>query len=336
MWALQNRTPYSADRTWIRDKTGAHHWVVTVKATFDLGADGSLRLADEQKAPLLAPEYLGKPGESSICYEADLGPMKPTTDITLLGSAFSPGGRPASQVDVSLRVDEICKVLRVYGERIYHQGFTGIKTSSPEPFVRSAITYERAFGGYAAADADPRKHTLDPRNPIGRGFPAGSRSLVDRPAPCIEYPHLDLVAAGPAGFGPLASYWSPRLELWGSYDAKWEKTKKPLLPDDYDERVVLSAPRDQLPARYLRGGELVELINLSVSGITRFRLPKIYLTFTTFWGRRYEEHRSRLVGVVIEPDASRLLLTWQTTLLVRADTVDYLDKTVVGEKAYLA
>jgi len=36
MWALKNRTPYAAERTWVRDRSGAHHWIVAVKATFDL------------------------------------------------------------------------------------------------------------------------------------------------------------------------------------------------------------------------------------------------------------------------------------------------------------
>lgn len=32
MWALSNQTSYGVDRNWIRDKTGAHRWVVAVKA----------------------------------------------------------------------------------------------------------------------------------------------------------------------------------------------------------------------------------------------------------------------------------------------------------------
>lgn len=48
MWALNNRTAYAAERTWVRDKTGTHHWIVCVKASFDLTDDGALSLADEQ------------------------------------------------------------------------------------------------------------------------------------------------------------------------------------------------------------------------------------------------------------------------------------------------
>ena len=100
--------------------------------------------------------------------------------------------------------------------------------------------FGRGFSqGTDISDADPRKHVVDKRNPIGRGFVFRHEKLVDSPAPCIEYPGGDLAKIGPAGFGPIASYWSPRLELWGTFDKVWEKTKKPLLPDDYNDRVVL-------------------------------------------------------------------------------------------------
>jgi hypothetical protein len=336
MWALKNRTRYAAERTWIRDKTGAHHWVVAVKGTFTLADDGSLRLADEQKPALMAAEYLGEPGQSSVRYEADLGPMKPTTDVTLLGCAYAPHGRRAHGVQTSLRVDDWVKELLVYGERAYMRGLGGLDVSPPVPFVRRPIVYELAYGGTDASDPDPRRHAMDKRNPIGRGFARDARALVDRPAPCIEYPSADTARAGPAGYGPIASYWSPRLELWGTYDAKWEQTKKPLLPDDYDERVSLCAPADQRPARHLYGGELVEIVNLTPSGCVRFTLPKLYFTFETAFGSRREEHRGRLVSVVIEPDEHQLLMTWLTTLPVRASDVDYLDSTTIAEKPYLA
>jgi hypothetical protein len=336
MWVLQNRTPCAAERTWIRDKGGAHHWVVAVKATFGIGDDGSLRLADEQAPPLPAAEYLGEPGQSSLRYEADLGPMKPTTEVTLLGSAYAPRGQRAPVVQVSLRVDDIQKQLIVHGERSYIGGLGGLDVSAPVPFVRRPIVYELAYGGTDKTHPDPRRHAMDKRNPIGRGFAREASALVGQPAPSIEYPSVDVAKAGPAGFAPIASSWSPRLELWGTYDANWEKTKKPLLPDDYDDRVSLCAPADQRPARHLYGGELVELVNLTPSGHLRFALPKLYFTFDTAFGSRREEHRSRLVSVVIEPDEHRLMMTWLTTLAVRARDVDYLDSTTIAQKPYLA
>ena len=61
MWALNSKTSYTAERTWVRDKTAAHHWVVAVKATSTIRLDGKLTLADEQPPPLLVPEFWGEP-----------------------------------------------------------------------------------------------------------------------------------------------------------------------------------------------------------------------------------------------------------------------------------
>lgn len=32
MWELDNRTPYAAERTWVRDKAGDHHWMIAVES----------------------------------------------------------------------------------------------------------------------------------------------------------------------------------------------------------------------------------------------------------------------------------------------------------------
>lgn len=335
MWTLRNKTPYAAERSWVRDKAGEHLWIVAVKATFQILPDGRLKLADEQRPPLLAPEYFGEPGASSLRYEADLGLPKPTTDIIVNAHAHAPGSRPAPSVSVSLRVDDIRKSLLVHGERVYYQGATGLTTSNPRPFLSQPIRYEAAFGGADLSDPDPRNHRMDMRNPIGRGFARDRAELADRPAHTIEYPGTDPAAPGPAGFGALASYWSPRLELGGTYDARWEQTKKPFLPDDYDAGATLCAPADQRPQRHLYGGERFELVHLTPEGAMRFDLPKIYLTFSTSFGRRREEHRSRLATVIVELEDRCLMLVWQTALRVSPRDADYLDATVIEEKPYL-
>jgi hypothetical protein len=335
MWAITNRTPYAAERTWVRDKKGMHHWIVVVKATFGVSNDGSLRLADEQKPPLLAPEYIGEPGKSSLRYEADLGPPKPTTDVLVVAHAYAPRGQSAPTVPVRLRVAFLQKEILVHGTRVFYEGITGIVPYRPLPFVKQPIQYELAWGGTDTSDPDPKKQGYDKRNPIGCGFALKRSRLLKQRAPSIEYPRGEQGSIGPAGFGPIPSYWSPRLEYAGTYDAQWEKMKKPLLPDDYDERFTLCAPRDQQPRQHLRGGELVELVHMTASGRLRFELPKIFLAFSTRFGRRVVEHRSRIASVIIEPDDSRLMVVWQTSLPVRSPDVDYLDETLIQEKPYL-
>lgn len=334
MWALRNHTAYAADRTWVRDKNGMHHWVVAAKATFDIGHAG-LRLADEQPLPCLEPQYGGEPGASSLRYDAELVHKKPTTDLVVNACAHAPHGRAATSVVVGLRAGTIRKQLVVHGPRVFYQGAAGLTVSSAVPFVHHPITYEWAYGGTSAKDPDPRRQRMDLRNPVGKGVAVSTAELVDQPAYRVEVPGATASKAGPAGFGAIASHWSPRRELAGTYDEQWERTRKPLLAADYDERFVLCSPVDQRPPQHLRGGELVELVNTTPEGVLSVQLPKIYLTFSTRFGRRNEEHRSKIATVILEPEERKLSVVWQTTLEVGATKVDYLDETIIREKPYL-
>jgi hypothetical protein len=335
MWMLENRTPYAAERNWTRDKHGVHHWVVAVKATFMITPGGVLSLADAQSPPALAPLYHGEPGASSLRCDSDLLALKPCTDVIANACGHAPRGRPIPVVPVSLRVGALDKSLLVHGPRTFRRSAGLISAGAAQPFDVQEIRYEWAFGGIDMQDSDPLKHRMDARNPIGKGFAAERARLVDQPAPAIEYPTGDPAKVGPAGFGAIDSAWSPRRERAGTYDANWAKAKKPLLADDYEDRFASCAPDDQRVDGHLHGGEPVELVNLTKEGLLRFELPKIYLTFTTRFGQRREEHRSKLSAVILEPEAMQLMLVWQTALRVKPRDVDYLDSTQIAEKPYL-
>ena len=117
MWQVDNRTPFAAERGWVRDRIGAEIWLVAVKCTFDIKSDGSTAVAEEQPEVLRVPEHFGEPGKSSIRYEADLVLTKKTTDILVVGHAYAPGGQPITDMDVGFRVGPVQKVLRVTGDR---------------------------------------------------------------------------------------------------------------------------------------------------------------------------------------------------------------------------
>jgi hypothetical protein len=329
MWTLVNDTAFAGDRTWVRDKTGVHHWIVAIRATFSLAADGSTKIAAEQVPPKLAAEYWGEPGASSLHHEGDLSPLKPSTDVLIVGSAHAPGGKPARSVRTRLRVEHVDKSIDVFGDRLYYSGPMGIGISDPARFVTQPIRYEGAYGGSDQRAEDPQQHLRDSRNPVGRGVARNARELVGTPAHVLELPGKDAQKAGPAGYGPIASYWSPRQQYAGTYDAAWAQRKRPLLPDDYDDRFVLCAPHDQQTRKHLKGGELVELTNLTPGGRLLIELPTVSLRFSTAINGRTEEHPGQLASVVLEPDEGRLTLVFQSSLLVRAKETDYLDATYV-------
>jgi hypothetical protein len=334
VWALANRTPYAAERNWTRDKDGVHWWLVAVRATFTFGAHGKLALADEQLPPVLAPEHHGEPGKSSLRYDSDLLARKPTTDVLVLGSAHAPLGKPAATVPVVLRIGALEKTLLVHGERVYYDGLAGLSTTAPRPFTTRPIQYELAFGGSDLTDPDPTRHRLDERNPVGRGFARRSAALANTPAHAIEYPTRDPAATGPAGFGPIEPGWLPRRLLAGTYDGAWVKTKKPLLPDDYDPAFALCAPADQRLPQPLRGGERLGLLNLSPEGTLVLELPRLGFELRSRFGRKVVSHEPPLLATVLaEPDERRLSLVWQSALRVAAPDADYLDETEIVEKA---
>jgi hypothetical protein len=331
MWLLRNHTPYAAGRNWVRDSRGVHWYLIAVRCSYVLGPHGRLGLADEQPPPVLVPEYTGVAGASSLRFDSDLLEHKPGTDIIVLGSAHAPGGRPAPTVPVVLRAGALEKLLLVHGDRLYRAGAAGLTTTSPQPFVTRPIVYELAFGGHDVADPDPRRHHLDERNPIGRGFLA-VHARNDHPAHCIEYSSGAAELRGPAGFGPIDRGWLPRRAHAGTYDAQWMTSKRPLLPDDYDPRFAMCAPADQQTAAPMSGGERIGLSNMSPDGDLAFDVPRTALRLSSSIRGRRHEHGAHLATVVIEPELRRLSVCWQSALRVAAPDVDHLSTTDIDER----
>lgn len=114
MWVVLNESPFAADRNWIRDQQGRHHFVVAVRATYLVDIQSRLHVADQQEPPALAPVYHGEDGVSSLRWDGDLGPLKPATDVIVNAHAHAPG-RPVRELEVSIRVDGRQKVLLVRG-----------------------------------------------------------------------------------------------------------------------------------------------------------------------------------------------------------------------------
>ena len=94
------------------------------------------------------------------------------------------GGHSRRELEVGFRVGPVQKVLRVIGDR------SGARwaPSSPQPFEKMPLVYERAFGGVDPQVEEPERD-WDWRNPVGTGF-AVSRGNADGLAlPNIEYPN---------------------------------------------------------------------------------------------------------------------------------------------------
>jgi len=334
MWELRNRTPFAVDRTVVVDPHGEKHYVVVIKGTFDLEGTVHPQVAEEQLPPTLAPIYRGEDGESSLIYEQDLIAAKPKTDIYLNATAHAPKGRPTTEVIVGLRTPAGEKSLRIRGDRTWERTIVGqLEPSHPTPFTSLPITYERAYGGFDKKDPDPSKHRLAPQNPVGTGLHTKRAHLLGEPVPNVE--HLDgPTDQAPAGYGAVCSYWKPRVDFQGTYDAAWVESQKPLLPKDYDPRVLQCAPSDQQTSPHLRGRERIGLVNMSPSGTILFEVPQHYFGLQTTIGTKTTEHRANINTLIIEPDESRVIVVWHSTLSCHHE-IDNIDYTLIREKRYV-
>lgn len=318
MWQLENRTRYTADRTWVRDRDGAERWIVAVKCTFDVMPDGSIRVSDEQSPVTQIPEYTDPraPAKSSLRHECDLVRVKTATDVVVLGHAYAPRREAVQQVDVAVRVGTVVKQLRVTGDRVWQ----GDGPSAAVPFTRMPLVYERAYGGVDAAHRATTTPAWDMRNPVGIGFATIAPKAGQLRLPNIEYPDQLMQRwddrPPPAGLGPVCCHWQPRVDYAGTYDEAWQNTRLPLLPLDFDDRYFQCVPTDQQAAGFLIGGERVILKNLTADGMLCFDLPRIVLGFETFFsnGVRRVHERARLHSVILEPDLGRVSLVWQSSL----------------------
>jgi hypothetical protein len=278
------------------------------------------------------PEYFGEPGKSSMKYDADLILTKTTTDVIVLGRAYAPGGRPVQELDVGFRIGPAQKVLRVSGDRQWK----GSGPSTPQPFVKMPIVYERAFGGVDSKSEQPDRD-WDWRNPVGTGFAVQKEHLDGVALPNVEYPDRPFREWNdrppPAGFGPIGGHWQSRVALAGTYDERWMKTRQPLLPDDFDDRFFQCAPADQQAPQFLMGGEPVALLNLTPSGELRFVLPRVFLRLETrfYDGTRQVHGLPKLHTVIVEPDHPRVSVVWHSALGCHFK-VQKLERTIVTLK----
>lgn len=335
MWQVDNRTPFAAERGWVRDRDGAEVWLVAVKAAFDILPDGTTAVAKEQPPVLRIAEHHGEPGKSSVKYDADLLLTKKTTDVIVVGHAHAPQGMAVTQTDVGFKVGSVQKVLRVFGDRTWD----GKGITEPQHFQKMPLVYERAYGGVDSKSETPEKD-WEWRNPVGTGFAVSSHNAAGLTLPNIEDPKA-LIGSwddhpAPAGFGAIASHWQPRVAFAGTYDDHWMKTRQPLLAEDLDDRFFQCAPADQQAPQFLRGGESVVLLNLSPQGRIQFSLPKLYLGFETrFYDGSREVHQKRaLHTVILEPDheaGPRVSLVWHSALPCHFK-VQKLERTVITLK----
>ena len=310
MLQLKNQSPFAPAISLLPNQDGIDTLYVVIRATFELAP--VLKLADKQLPPGLADEYMGEPGASSLKYASELHLGKPSTDVVLMGNAWAPGGRTATESLVVLQVAQRRKIIRVFGDRTWKaDGFT-----KPQPFECIPLVYERAFGG-TPPQRDPTRVLAEERNPVGTGF-AGDRKpdeMVGEKLPNLE--DLDQLldkpgdVVSPACFGFVAASWLPRRSHAGTYDAEWQRKRAPYVPNDFNPRFFNCACPDMIFDRYLEGGEPVMIQGASRNAMLQLTLPRCSLQVSVNVAGSAEAPRANLETVLFEPDDNRMSMSWR-------------------------
>ncbi len=297
---LENRTPFAAATHVQLDAEGQEVLLLVVSASFEAAiSENPLEIAEDQLPVCLSDEAFGDPARSSTRYEADIAREKPGFEVIVLGTAHAPNDQPTERLAIGLKAGPLRKVLTVTGDRLHAYG----KDSSPVPFRRMPVTWERAFGGTASDGA------CDPRNPVGIGYRQARSADPDARSelPNITYAGDTRPDPQPVGFAPVGRGWQPRIGYAGTYDEAWKAEQWPLPPRDFDPRHNLFAPGDQWLEDLPPGSEIA-VTHMTPSGLWRFALPALDVPVHLLYADRVETSALRPDTVILEPDLLRVTL----------------------------
>lgn len=313
MWEVKNHTPFAAHGYFVRDQNGVEHWVVAMRATFDLTFGALPTVAAHQPEVKLVPDMHPDNPEEMV-EEADFQPFRPQADIVLRGDARLPNGQMAAVIPVTLTVGKLSKTLHCSGPQRLMWHRNQLRLSQPEPITTLPLSWACATGGTCQ-----KTGVLHDDNPIGMGWLSDWTHLVHGEGialPQIIDPRapvtFDKPFPAPQGFGPLQPHWGPRRHLAGTFDQIWQDTRHPRLPTDFDPRFHQSVLPDQRAS--LVGGEPVQVINASSEGTLQFRLPQMIVDARTRIGRDRFQNRLRIIGVTVDAAKRTLAMIWNTAI----------------------
>lgn len=289
---------------------------VVVKATFSLVESGICPISDEQILPT-GDIHNDEDVERSVRYESDLAYIKPRGEVLIAGSCFTTNGEPQTAALAAFKVGQVTKKMGIFGDRHFEGIFGGM--TKPEPFVEMPLCWERCFGGRKIKD-----------NPVGQGrdkSPVGGKAVVRLPN--IEDP-TNLMSSkrqklAPHGAFPIPRTWPARMKQGGTYDARWQRTRWPWYPEDFQWSFFNAAPEDQQIKGFFRGDEEISLVGLHREHAkVDCRLPGLRARALL---REAETGTFKLLSpeldtITIDSDAGKVLCVWRAVTEVTSEALD--------------
>ncbi|MSP24432.1 MAG: DUF2169 domain-containing protein [Myxococcales bacterium] len=284
--------------------------IVIAKCTLTLVPGETATACDEQQ-PLTGDLPHDDDPAASLRYASDFAPFKPLCDVMMVGHAYPHGH--ASVALVQLVFGSLRRAIAAVGEREWSGGVP----SSPRPFERMPLRFERSYGGAGIAD-----------NPLGL--------WATRP-PNLEWSdHLARTRndrGRPACFGPVSELWSPRSNGLGSYGHAWKSERWPYFPADFDWHHFNAAlPELRIP--YPRGDERFDLAGVrsertTVSGrLPGLRPRAIALLAESQW----RDVPMLLDTVWFDADLLKVSLVWRGAVEVSAEHAPEVERVLVFQE----
>ena len=309
---FRNYTPFPPLQFESRDEKRTDFGVIVLRGTFQIENGRRLRLVQKQEPLVMADEYYGEPGMSSVKYESSIAPYKPRTDILVNANAYSPTGRPEERWTVGVQFGSIKKELQVTGPRRWERGLTGWSLTPIEPVESVPMRYECAYGG---SYRDSEKLNLCDENYVGTGF-VDPKSKEPVRCPQILPMGFGTPQMGTSipveGLGAIAPAWRPRRDKAGTFNLIWEKTRWPDLPEDFSFEFYNTASSGLTLPGFSNGTETVHLTNLTPGRSLSFQLPQFELaTLLRFEDGRVLPGPIVLDTIHIDWLMNRVFLTWR-------------------------
>ena len=336
MLEIRNHTALTAELIPGLDKNGFDYAALVIKGRFNINPlNKNLTLSEQPAEIVQGDEFYIEPDNSSVKYESDVAILKRSTDVVINGHAYAPNGRPAQQLDAGVKINDVAVTHRIFGDRYWDKsGLSWVQTPAKK-FEQMPLLYENAYGGVDTSVAkDVAEHSKF--NPVGKGFYGANGKPVDG----LALPNIENLRSlisqvkdcpQPAGFGFINRGWQPRVQLAGSYDENWQKTRQPLLPLDFDDRFFNGAHPDLITPSFLSGGEMITLKNLTESGELSFSLPVWQVPVSVTVKGNSKQIEPLLDTVVIEPDDNNVLLTWRVSMPCYKQFL-YINSVTIGRK----
>ncbi len=321
MLDLDNRTGWSAGIYPGWGCTGGHQLTIVFKAGFSFDGQGRLQPLDQPLPLEETDRYRGKPGQSSLAAACETVPYKQGGEILLHATAQAPGqGRAVAEVSAGLRCGDDSfweKTLRIFGPRIWNSGLLGASPGKPAHLEPVPIIYENAYGG-----ADPNHpEKLYAPNPVGKGFSAKGWRIGRLALPQIEVaPHFITSPAQrvpPAGFGPLACLWEPRLKNFAEVEEKALLSGGSPFGANPPADLWNAAPLDQRFPAPFAGGESLLLKGLVADGGEQgimLHLPIVQPALRLVFGQRVRPLNPVCDTLLVDCHRRQLALVWRAAV----------------------